>query len=309
MLTTLLIACSAVALNLDSEEAIKARFTNECPVALARLESHFSELKGIARFGHPKGGPRETLGNPIQFAVSGPLQIFEFTSGITPKKDSKTFRHVYCRAGSKSFSLQSVDNSPYHITDAGGGVVADSTFRMIFGRYLEASWSIFGMRLIDLMKAKDYRLIAAREGTGTRIGFTEVEFEANSYGGKPISFKICLDPANDWAIIESEVKLGPSLSEVCRIDYGLVRTGVVSYPVSIYLKGIEGREQYCKFDNVVFGKVDPQKFQINKYGLKDVARSQTNGSFWSSWWLVIFGIVAALMIGSIILKKLADRRY
>ena len=302
MLAVLIIVCSGITLILDSEQTIKDRFTNECPSALVRLEKNYSEVKGVARFGHVGGGPREILGNPIHFAVSGPLQLFEFTSDVTPKKDSKTFRHVYCRAGSKSFSLQSVGNSPYYITDMGGGAIADATFRMIFGRYLEATWSIFGMRLVELIKAKDYRLIAARECAGTRIGFLEAEFEANSYEGKPISFRVCLDPANDWAIVESEVKLGPSLTEVSRIEYASVRDGVVRYPESIYLKGIEGREQYCKFDNIILGKVDPEKFRISNYGLKDVAGNQPDGSPHLSWWLVASGLIATLLIASVTLN-------
>ena len=293
----------------EVDESLKKRFLEEFPAALARAEDRCSKIKGLARISTANDEVRRSPGNPVQFAVNSPSRKFEFSLSATLQSGTRTLHYVYCLAGDKSFNLQREGDRPYSIKGLGGDMVAEGSFRTIFGKYLDASWSSLGGRYSDLLKSKNFKITKIVENSGTGINLVDVEFEAGQFNGTPLQYKIRLDPANDWAVIESELRLGPPpLSEVVKIDYGSNRVGGSSYPSVITFKGIDGKRERCEFERVDFDSVNLDEFQIEYYGLRDVSSTGWDWLHRVLWWLVATGIIALLLVGSVIFKKMANRR-
>ena len=310
MLIGVLVASVALVANPDPGDSLESRFLNECPKALLQLESHFARAKGVARLGRPGG---KVLGDPIDFATDGPRKMFRFTNSnvkVKVKGRMQTFRVVCCLDGPKSFSLQAEGDGDFQIKSVGDDALARGSFSTVFGRYLDASWMILNRRLVDLIRSKDFRLIAVRE-VAANAPLVEAEFESSPINNKPTFYKVRLNPANSWSIVESEFRTEPaSVSQILKIDYGRAQGGADSpaYPASITLKDIDNRDSFCKFEKIDFGPVDESVFRIETYGLKEVKYSQLGGRPGLSWLLALSGTVAALLVGSITLKRVADRR-
>ena len=310
MLIGVLVASVALVANFDPGDSLESRFLNECPKALLQLESHFAKAKGVARLGRPGG---KVLAGPLDFATDGPRKMFRYTSSnVKVKATGKTltFRVVCCLDGPKSFSLQAEGDGAFQIKSVGDDALVRSSFSTVFGRYLDASWMILNRRLVDLIRSKDFRLIAVREVVAG-APLVEAEFEASPINNKPTFYKVKLNPANSWSIVESEFRTEPaSVSQIVKIDYGRAQGGADSpaYPASITLKDIDNRDSFCKFEKINFGPVDDSVFRIETYGLKALNYSRRDGRPGLSWLLALSGTVSALLVGSMMFKRAADQR-
>ena len=299
----------ALVSSLDPDDVLKERFLNECPAALTRLESHFSRVQGVARSTAIGGKSKGVRGGPIEFAADGPTRMVRYTSNVTVKGQPQTARLVRCLAGPKSFSLRADGDGPYRITSIGEDMPAVASFNTVFGKYLYAPCRFFGSRVDDMIHAEKIRLIAVRELSDARGALVQAEFEANPPAEQPTHIRMICDPANEWRIVESEVRLGsPAVSQIMKVDYGPDRSSTATYPISIFFKDFKGKESFHEFERVDFGPVDGKVFQIETYGLNDMSQALPGQSPRLTWVLVGAGVVATLLIGAWILKRAADRR-
>jgi hypothetical protein len=190
-------------------------------------------------------------------------------------------------------------------------VIESTILNAIFGKYLNSAWTIFGHRPIELIRTSNFKLIAVREVPGIPAGLIEAEFEAGYFNDskEPVHYKVRFDTANEWSVVESEASMSsPPLSHVVKIDYRSYQKASPKYPGTILLKDVDGKESYCEFERVAFGPVDENVFRIETYGLKDISKNLSAQPSYLHWGIIAASVIASLIIGAMVLKKVADRR-
>ena len=294
----------------DLDKAVEGRFLSEYPSSSAKLEAHLSKVQGVGRVYGVKDKQPVGLPTEVKFACNGPLRKFEFSWKVGMGPEARTVSYVRCSAGEQSFQLEKSGDGPYRIKSIGGDVMEEAAAKSMFGKYLDAPWTVSGFRLSDYMKAADFRIVAARELGDISRKLIEIEFTVNTFKDQPNRYRVKFDPGKDWAIVESEFRLGSSTNkpETMIIDYPEDGSSTPAFPTQIAAQGFNNASTICKFDKISLTAPPESDFKLEFYGLKDVMQYAPNASRSIPGWAIALGVILGLFLGSVALRKLADRR-
>lgn len=292
-----------------NDTSVWDRFVKEYPGAAARLEDRLLPARGNAFLFKSAGRTQKTSGTFVKFAITRSLRKFEVSIEPGAKAGTQNYTAVYCMAGLRSFRLNAFAGSPYQVRGVGSDPAQMAEFRTVFGKFLEAPWAILGAPLVDFIRNKEFQLDAAKEVDTNRGRLVEINFRFGTFNEKPNSYRVRLDPALNWAIVESEFRLGSTVApESLEIEYSPASSDGRFFPKRIAALGIDGKRQICEFEQVAFIEALASEFTMEHCNLKDVTQFARKPPSPLFGWFVGTVIVVALLALAILLKRLANMR-
>lgn len=224
-----------------ADEADVARFREEYPSALERLEARFAQYRANATM-MSEDGKGSGVVSRLEIAADHGFQKVRSLSKPSPNDPPGEIEGVICVGERSAFSISRVPEyyEAFQPDGSGDEQVTRAVFNQEYGAFINAPFAMFGRPLSEALKMPGVRLVSV-EKLDDEPGLLRVVHEMDAYfQGVAVKSRLSmtLDPDAAWVIrsiehqFESMPGLGgnlesmPGLRGNLEVEYGETRDGI-----------------------------------------------------------------------------------
>lgn len=307
-----LIFCGIAASQSGADQDEIERFRREYPRAAARMAAHLAQVRGSCRLSVQRGSNPDRYDiDHATFAADHGFRKVSIDQVRMQGKAKTRFETLYCVGPNTAFSLRRPAGAEaYSVMGIGSDRQDGSFFQTVFGRFLNAPYTVNGKPLTEFMAMSTFRLVSAEEVdvAGKRLFRTDYEIGG---AANPDKVWIHFDPALGWAIRGGEVQLAtlPGAKVTFDIQYS-APIGDLPDPRLVTFIGPDLMKSTCEFDEIVRAPTPANEFTMGFHGLADLARpgvaSETGGLVPWLMGLAAVGLIVAFFLRRLALRSTAD---
>jgi len=281
----------------SADEVLKSRFLAEYPDAALRLRNRHLCVEGTFRIDSMTGN----------FAINDGNEMFRTKDTIRTRDGSRYIEEVvhllsngeYVRIESRlpvpAKSTKALASPEFRVKEMKKSANAGSAYENREGQGIMPALGCRPAYLINLMNFGNFELVDARTVPGSERIEIEIRF------GKKMtnSSKVILDPSNDWAVVDLQMRFGNESTPYFRsnVNYGNFAGGL-RMPSRVEIRRGSSGGENIDFTSWSRTAPDPRIFSLTSYGLPDLNadRNRTGGNTGRPFLFVVPILAAALLV-------------
>ena len=238
-----------------------------------QLEQLQSQVRGFCRLRATSRIPQVApFAHDISFAKMGGSVKAEVRR-LNPKDEKTGIRDdVYCLTPESSFRLAKTNaDSGFDVHSLGEpDDHLDVMFDTVFGRFLAASYSVYGTRLYKQMNTPSFKLVDVQRVPGKGKSLMRVAYEIGGSGPVNKGSVVC-DPEQHWAFQSGELEVViDQFKTKYTFDVQYQTVAGVPFPLTVTYVDPDARRIVAQFSNIQFGETPRDQFTMPYYGLPDL---------------------------------------